>query len=403
MASKERIYLWTGKNQQGHTVNGEFVTSSVPMLRAHLRKQDISLISAAKKSFYAEWFKQKIPSVEITQFIRQLATLLKAGLPIVKALDLCSKDQKNGSLQSMLLSIRMNVESGQALSEAFAAHPKYFDSLLRSLVKAGEQAGGLEKMLERIAQYREKSLALRKKVKRALMYPTVIVVIALIVILVFLLFIVPAFDDLFRGMGSELPFLTQMMVEASAVIQQYWFYLIGSVVGFFVICRWLKRHYPPFANMLDILSLKVPLFGNLQQKFIIARFSRTLSTSYSAGLPLVESLLSVAQTAGNYVYQKALFKLQEEVAAGQFIHVAMREAKIFPSLAVQMMAVGEESAKLDETIGRLADIYEEEVDDVVDNLTQMIEPVILLVLGVVVCVLVLAMYMPIFKLGDAIR
>jgi type IV pilus assembly protein PilC len=373
------------------------------MVKADLRRQGIRPLKVRKKSaLFANSKKRKITPKDIAIFMRQLATMMSAGVPLVQSFEIIGRGHENPSMQELVLAIKGDVESGSTLANALAKHPLYFDELVCNLVVAGEQAGILEGLLDKIATYKEKTEALKAKIKKALTYPTAVIVVAFIVTAILLMFVVPTFQDLFEGFGADLPAFTRMVINLSEWMQANWWLLIlvlgGSGYGFIQA----KKRSPKFAHGLDRVMLKMPIIGEILRKAVIARYARTLSTMFAAGVPLVEAMESVAGAAGNAVYRDAILQMRDNVATGQQLQLSMQQTGLFPNMVVQMVAIGEESSSLDSMLAKVADFYEQEVDDAVDNLSSLLEPMIMAILGILVGGLVVAMYLPIFKMGSAI-
>jgi type IV pilus assembly protein PilC len=328
--------------------------------------------------------------------------MMSAGVPLVQSFEIIGRGHENPSMQDLILAIKADVESGSTLADSMAKHPLYFDELVCNLVNAGEQAGILEGLLDKIATYKEKTEALKAKIKKALTYPMAVIVVALVVTAILLIFVVPQFESLFKGFGADLPAFTRMVVDLSEWMQSYWWMALLSIGGAIYGFGQAKRRSVKFAHGLDRLSLKLPIIGEILTKAIIARYARTLSTMFAAGVPLVEAMESVAGTAGNAVYAEAILGMRDNVATGQQLQLSMAQTKLFPNMVVQMVAIGEESGSLDAMLSKVADFYEAEVDDAVDNLSSLLEPLIMSVLGILVGGLIVAMYLPIFKMGSAI-
>jgi type IV pilus assembly protein PilC len=373
------------------------------LARADLRRQGIKIVKVKKKRtplFGGR--KKKIKAKDIAVFSRQLATMLSAGVPLVQAFDIVGRGHSNPSMQDMLMAIKADVESGSTLQESLAKFPDHFDDLFCNLVRAGEQAGVLETLLHKIADYKEKIESIKGKIKKAMFYPAAVIVVAVIVTSILLIFVVPQFEQLFTGFGADLPAFTLMVIGISKWLQEWWYAaLVGCAATGYVFFR-LKRRSAAFGHMLDRLVLRIPVIGVILHKAAVARFARTLSTMSAAGVPLVEALQSVAGATGNVVYSEALLHIRDEVATGHQLQSSMRESNLFPNMVIQMVAIGEESGSLDSMLAKVADFFEEEVDNAVDALSSLIEPMIMVFLGVVVGGLVIAMYLPIFKLGSVV-
>jgi type IV pilus assembly protein PilC len=395
-------FLWEGTDRNGKKVKGKSLASDEASVRADLRRQGVvpTRIRKQRKSLFAG--RSKITTGDIAIFSRQLATMLAAGIPLVQSFEIIGTGHENVAMQKLILAVKADVEGGTSLAEALAKHPLYFDDLFVNLVEAGEQAGALETLLDKIATYKEKTEAIKKKIKKALTYPAAVLVVAFIVTTILLVFVIPSFEDLFKGFGADLPTFTRMVIDLSIFVRTQGVFLallIGGAIGAFL---YFKKRSRAFRHYLDRLALKTPVIGPILQKAAIARYARTLSTMFAAGVPLVEAMESVAGATGNIVYEQAVLKMRDEVATGQRLQQAMENTELFPNMVVQMIAVGEESGSLDEMSAKVADFYEEEVDNAVDNLSSLLEPMIMAVLGVLVGGLVVAMYLPIFKLGAVI-
>ena len=400
-------WVWEGADRSGKRQKGEVRALSEALAKAELRRQGIAPLRVKKKptplfSLSGGQKKQKITSKDVTVFSRQLATMVAAGVPLVQAFDIIAKGNDNISFQNLIGAVKGDIEAGSTLAEAMRKHPKVFDNLFCNLIYAGEQAGILESLLNKIAIYKEKTEAIKSKIKKAMFYPVAIVAVAIIISIILLLFVIPQFENLFSSFGAELPLPTQMVLAMSAFMQAYWFLIIGGLGGGVYGLIWAKKNSPKFNRVFDRAILQVPVFGPLVQKSIIARFARTLATMFAAGVPLVEAMESVAGAAGNTLYQDGIMKMREEVATGQRLQQAMNQATLFPNMVIQMVAIGEESGTLDGMLGKVADFYEEEVDDAVAGLSSLIEPMIMAVLGVLIGGLVISMYLPIFQMGAVV-
>ena len=399
-ATKEVTYSWEGKDKKGKAVKGEMRASGDSFVNATLRRQGIIVTKVKKQSSFAS--KGSVTDKDITLFTRQLATMMKAGVPLLQSFDIVGKGHSNPAVAKLLLDIKSDVETGSSMSAAFRKYPLYFDTLYCNLINAGEQAGILDTLLERLASYKEKIQAIKSKIKSALFYPISIIVVAFVIVAVIMIFVIPAFKELFDGFGAELPAPTLIVMKISEVFVQWWWAIFGSIGGgiWFFFYTW-KRSLTMQATM-DRLILKVPVFGPLIRKATIARWARTLATMFSAGVPLVEALDSVAGASGNRVYFDATKKIQSEISTGTSLTVAMQNTDVFPNMVLQMTAIGEESGALDSMLGKVADFFEAEVDDAVDALASLMEPVIMVVLGTLIGGLVIAMYLPIFKMGSVV-
>jgi len=394
-------FSWEGRDRKGMKVKGRTLGQSEQAVRVELRRQGIAA-TRIKKQSNALRKGGKVNAGDIAIFSRQLATMLGAGIPLVQAFEIIGAGHDKPSMQKLLLDIKSEIEGGTSLHEALAKHPLYFDDLFVNLVEAGEQAGALESLLDKIATYKEKTEAIKKKVKKALFYPAAVLVVALIVTTILLIFVIPQFESLFKGFGADLPAFTQMVINLSRFIQSKGIYILivlSAAVWFFLYTYKRSRKT---RELLDRAMLKFPIIGPILNKAAIARFARTLSTMFQAGVPLVEALESVAGATGNIVYEDATMKVRDEVATGQRLQRAMENTGLFPNMVVQMIAVGEESGSLDTMSGKVANFYEEDVDNAVDSMSSLLEPLIMAILGVLVGGLVIAMYLPIFKLGAVV-
>ena len=395
-------FVWEGTDRRGKKVKGKSMAANEAAVRADLRRQGVvpSRIRKQKQGMFSGG--GSITTADIAIFSRQLATMLAAGIPLVQAFEIVGTGHENAAMQKLILSIKADVEGGSALAEALAKHPLYFDDLFINLVEAGEQAGALETLLDKIATYKEKTEALKKKIKKALTYPAAVLVVAFVVTTILLIFVIPAFEDLFKGFGADLPTFTRMVIDLSVFVREKGWYIaiaIGAGIGTFF---YFKKRSRAMRHWIDRMSLKLPIIGSILQKASIARYARTLSTMFAAGVPLVEALESVAGATGNIVYEEGVLQMRDEVATGQRLQQAMENSDLFPNMVIQMIAVGEESGSLDEMSSKVADFYEEDVDNAVDNLSSLLEPMIMAILGVLVGGLVVAMYLPIFKMGSVI-
>jgi type IV pilus assembly protein PilC len=395
----DTLYLWEGKDSLKRTNSGEIRAIDLPTAKLQLRRQGINITQLKKKPTPRA---RKIKEKDLCVFTRQLATMMKAGVPLLQSFDIVARGHANPSVTKLLLDIRADVETGTSLSQAFRRYPQYFDKLFCNLVGAGEQAGILEDLLARLATYKEKTLALKGKIKSAMVYPAAVLGVAVIVTAVIMIWVVPSFKSVFESFGAELPLPTLIVIWLSDRFVEYWPMMIGSVaIAATVFIRSWKRS-PAMQAATDRLLLKLPVFGTVIRKAVIARWTRTLATMFSAGVPLVESLDSVGGASGNAVYHDATQKIASAVASGTSLTVAMQQSQVFPSMVTQMAAIGEESGSLDEMLRKVAEFYEEEVDAAVASLSSLMEPVIMVILGGLIGGLVVAMYLPIFKLGSVI-
>lgn len=399
-ANKQITYLWEGKDKKGKVLKGEMRASGEAVVNATLRRQGITVTKVKKQSAFAS--KGKISDKDITLFTRQLATMMKAGVPLLQAFDIVGKGHNNPAVAKLLGDIKADVETGSSLSAAFRKYPLYFDALFCNLVGAGEQAGILDTLLDRLATYKEKIQAIKSKIKSALTYPISIIVVAFFITAVIMIFVIPAFKELFSSFGADLPGPTVAVMAISDIFVEWWWAIFGSIgFGFWFFFYTWKRS-EKMQSTMDRLMLKMPIFGELIRKATIARFARTLSTMFAAGVPLVEALDSVAGAAGNRVYHDATKRIQSEISTGTSLTVAMQNAQVFPNMVIQMTAIGEESGALDSMLSKVADFFEAEVDDAVAAISSLMEPVIMVVLGVLIGGLVIAMYLPIFKMGQVV-
>src|ERR1700734_1533233 len=398
---KEIQFLWEGKDKRGKKVRGKALAANEAALRADLRRQGVA---ATRVKTPSNAFRSggKVLPTDIAVFARQLATMMAAGIPMVQAFEIIGNGHEKPAVQKLILDVKSSIEAGSTLHESLAKHPLYFDDLFVNLVHAGEQAGALETLLDKIATYKEKTEALKKKVKKALFYPAAVLVVAVIVTVILLIFVIPQFEELFKGFGADLPAFTQMVINLSKALQSDGIFIAAVVFGGFWTFFYFKKRSRKMREWLDRISLKVPIIGPILNKSAIARYARTLSTMFAAGVPLVEALESVSGACGNIVYEDAVMRMRDEVATGQRLQRAMENTGLFPNMVVQMIAVGEESGALDTMSGKVATFYEEDVDAAVDSMSSLLEPLIMAVLGVLVGGLVIAMYLPIFKLGAVV-
>ncbi|MEZ5542479.1 MAG: type II secretion system F family protein [Pseudomonadota bacterium] len=397
------LFIWTGTDKRGVKVKGQTRGSNPSLIRADLRKQGIKPLKVRKQStLFQKTDKKKIIPKDIAVFFRQLSTMMAAGVPLVQSFEIIGRGHDNAGMRDLILKIKADVESGTSLSESLAKHPLYFDALVVSLVNAGEQAGVLESLLDNIATYKEKTEYLKAKIKKAMFYPTAVIIVACIVTAILLIFVVPQFEELFTSFGADLPAFTRVVVNLSEFMQSYWWLIFGILAGSGVGFFQAKKRSRNFSRTLDRLILKMPIVGPIMHKAAVARYARTLSTMFAAGVPLVEALESVAGATGNVVYSDAVMMIRDSVATGQQLQFAMSQTGLFPNMVEQMVAIGEESGSLDAMLAKVADFFEQEVDDAVDALSSLLEPLIMSILGILIGGLVVAMYLPIFKMGAAI-
>ena len=396
-------FIWTGTDKRGVKVKGKTRNNNPALIKADLRKQGIRPLTVKKQStLFKKSAKKKIIPKDLAVFFRQLATMMSAGVPLVQAFEIIGRGHENAGMQELLLNIKAEIESGTTLADSMAKHPLYFDNLVISLVSAGEQAGVLETLLDKIATYKEKTEVMKSKIKKALFYPTAVIIVAFIVTAILLIFVVPQFEELFNNFGADLPAFTRVVVNLSEFMQAYWWIVFGIVTGIVIAFKEGKKRSQKFGRFLDRMILKMPVIGPIMHKAAVARYARTLATMFAAGVPLVDALQSVAGATGNVVYSDAVLMMRDSVATGQQLTFAMNQTGLFPNMVEQMIAIGEESGSLDSMLSKVADFYEQEVDDAVDALSSLLEPLIMSILGVLIGGLVVAMYLPIFKMGAAI-
>jgi type IV pilus assembly protein PilC len=398
---KETQFLWEGKDKRGNKVRGKALAANEAALRADLRRQGVA---ATRVKTQSKLFRSggRVTPEDIAVFSRQLATMMAAGIPMVQSFEIIGNGHEKPAMQKLVLDIKANIEGGSTLHESLAKHPLYFDDLFVNLVEAGEQAGALETLLDKIATYKEKTEALKKKIKKAMFYPAAVLVVAVAVSIILLIFVIPQFEELFKGFGADLPAFTQMVVNLSRFVQHQGWWMIIVVIGAIFAFMYFYRRSKKMQRNIDRALLKFPIIGPILQKSAIARFARTLSTMFAAGVPLVEAMQSVAGATGNIVYEEATLRMKDEVATGQRLQRAMENVGLFPNMVVQMIAVGEESGSLDTMSGKVAEFYEAEVDNAVDSMSSLLEPLIMAILGILVGGMVIAMYLPIFKLGQVV-
>ena len=401
-SKRETQFIWEGKDKRGNKVRGKSLASNEATLRADLRRQGVAATRVKTQGKPLFGGGGSVSNEDIAVFSRQLATMMAAGIPMVQSFEIVGNGHEKPAMQKLVLDIKNNIEGGSTLHESLAKYPLHFDNLFVNLVEAGEQAGALESLLDKIATYKEKTEALKKKIKKALFYPIAVLCVAVIVSLILLIFVIPQFEALFKGFGAALPAFTQMVVNLSRFVQhQGWWCAILIGGSFWAFFYFLKRSRK-MQLMMDRIMLKVPIIGPILVKSAIARYARTLSTMFAAGVPLVEAMGSVAGATGNIVYEEAVYRMKDEVATGQRLQRAMENTGLFPNMVIQMIAVGEESGALDTMSGKVAEFYETEVDNAVDSMSSLLEPIIMAILGVLVGGMVIAMYLPIFKLGSVV-
>ncbi|UQY36103.1 type II secretion system F family protein [Pseudomonas fulva] len=401
-AAKTSTFVWEGKDRKGSVVKGELSGQNPALIKAHLRKQGINPTKVRKKGMSLLGGGKKIKPMDIALFARQMATMMKAGVPLLQSFDIIADGVEKPSMRKLVDELKQHVAAGNSFADALRTKPEYFDNLFCNLVEAGEQAGALENLLDRVATYKEKTEALKAKIKKAMNYPIAVVAVAIIVTCILLIKVVPQFQELFSGFGAELPAFTLFVIGISEGLQEWWFIVLIALIAAGYAFTQAKRRSEKFRDWLDRTVLKAPIIGNIIYKSSIARYARTLSTTFSAGVPLVEALDSVAGATGNVVFRNAVFKIKQDVTSGMQLNFSMRSTNVFPSMAIQMTAIGEESGALDSMLDKVASYYEAEVDNAVDGLTALMEPLIMSVLGVLVGGLIIAMYLPIFQLGSVV-
>lgn len=402
-AIKQNTFSWEGIDKRGQIVKGEISGSSVSLAKAMLRRQGVNPTKVRKKAKpLFSGGKKRIKAKDISIFSRQLSTMMDSGVPLVQAIDIIGRGHDNPGMQELMTSIRVDIESGSNLSDALGKHPFQFDELYCNLVSAGEHAGILDNILDKIATYKEKTEAIKGKVKKAMIYPTAITIVAFVITSILMIFVIPQFSTLFAGFGAELPAMTKFVIAMSGFFEQWWWAIFGAIGGGIYGFMEAKKRSKGFRHFLDRLLLKLPILGPILTKAAIARYARTLSTMFAAGVPLVEAMESVAGAVGNIVYGEAVLKMRDEVSTGTQLNTAMRQTRLFPNMVVQMTAIGEEAGSIDTMLDKVADFYEEEVDNAVDGMSSLMEPVIMVVLGGLIGGLVIAMYLPIFQMGKIV-
>ncbi|WP_019604386.1 type II secretion system F family protein [Teredinibacter turnerae] len=401
-ASSE-LFIYKGVDKRGNKVTGEVTSQSSTMAKAQLLKQGIraNAVRRKPKPMFSGG-KKKIKPMDIALFTRQMATMMKAGVPLVQSFDIVAGGAENKTLAELILSVKEDVAAGGGFAASLRKHPKYFDDLFCNLVESGEQSGALETMLDRIATYKEKTEQLKAKIKKAMTYPIAVIVVAIVVTGILLVKVVPQFAETFSSFGADLPAFTLFVLHLSELAQKYWFIVLAALIAFFLSFGKLKEKSKTFRDLVDKYSLKAPIVGNILYQSIVARFARTLSTTFSAGVPLIDALQSVAGATGNSIYEKAVLQIRDEVSTGTQLNVAINHSKVFPAMLIQMATIGEESGALDEMLDKVANYYEEAVDNLVDSLTSLLEPMIMSVLGILVGGLMIAMYLPIFQIGQVV-
>jgi len=395
------VFIWQGLNRKGKKVSGELSATSLLDLKAQLRKQGITpgRIKKKPKPLFGLGGDKKIIPADIAVITRQIATMLGAGVPLVQTIEMIGKGHNNGNMQKLLAEIGNKLQSGIPLSDCLRDHPKYFDDLYCDLVASGEQSGSLETIYDRIATYKEKAEALKSKIKKAMTYPIAVLIIAAIVTSILLIFVVPVFQDIFASFGAELPAFTLLVIGISEFMQAYWYIMLAAIFIAGFLFKRAHLNSQAFRDSVDKKILKIPVIGELLEKAAVARYARTLSTTFAAGVPLIDALESAAGASGNAVFRDAILEIRSEVSSGMQMNLAMRNCNIFPDMVIQMVAIGEESGAVDDMLAKVATVYEQQVDDAVDSLTSLLEPMIMAVLGVVIGGLIIAMYLPIFQIG----
>lgn len=396
---KEFTFNWEGKDKTGKIVRGEMRAASEAVVNTTLRRQGIMPTKVRKQSFRGGG---RVTEKDVAMFTRQMATMMRAGVPLLQAFDIVGKGASNAAVSRLLADLKSEVETGSALNQAFRKHPLHFDALYCNLIQAGEQAGILDSLLERLATYKEKILAIKAKIRSAMFYPIAVLVVAFVVTAVIMIWVIPAFKKVFSSFGADLPAPTLLVMAISDFFVAYWWAIFGAIGGGLYAFFYMWKRSVPMQIALDRFFLRLPIFGEVLRKATLARWTRTLSTMFAAGVPLVESLSSVGPASGNYVYRVATQQIQNEVSTGTSLTVAMQNSDVFPSMVIQMVSIGEESGQLDSMLGKIADFYDQEVDDAVEALSSLLEPLIMVVLGVLIGGMVVAMYLPIFKLGAVI-
>lgn len=401
-ALKTSVFAWEGTDRKGAKIKGELSGQSPALVKAQLRKQGINPLKVRKKAAPLFSAGKKIKPMDIALFTRQMATMMKAGVPLLQSFDIIGEGFENPNMRKLIDDVKQEVAAGNSFAASLRKKPMYFDDLYCNLVDSGEQSGALETLLDRIATYKEKTESLKAKIKKAMTYPIAVIVVAVIVTAILLIKVVPQFESVFQGFGAELPAFTQMVVNLSRGLQEWWFVVLGVMFAAAFAFTQAHKRSEKFRDFLDRTLLKAPIIGDILYKAVVARFARTLATTFAAGVPLVDALDSVAGATGNVVFRNAVNKIKIDVSSGTQLNFSMRNTGIFPTMAVQMTAIGEEAGSLDEMLDKTASYYEEEVDNAVDNLTTLMEPMIMAVLGVLVGGLIVAMYLPIFQLGAVV-
>ena len=401
-ALKQNTFSWEGKDSKGQKVKGESTGANIALVKASLRRQGIIPNKVRKKSKPLFAVGKSIKAGDIAIFSRQLATMMASGVPLVQGFEIIGRGHDNPRMQDLLITVKNDIEGGSNLSDALAKHPLYFDDLFCNLVRAGEHAGILDSILDKVATYKEKTEAIKGKIKKALFYPTAVIVVAFLITAILMIFVIPEFENLFSGFGADLPAVTKFVINLSKIFQNWWWAIFGTIGLTIYGVMQAKRRSKAFQEFLDKVMLKAPIIGPILNKAAIARYARTMATMFAAGVPLVEAMESVAGAVGNVVYGAAVLRMRDEVATGTQLNVAMKSSGMFPNMVVQMTAIGEEAGSMDTMLSKVADFYEEEVDNAVDGLSSLLEPIIMAILGVLIGGLVVAMYMPIFQMGKVV-
>lgn len=401
-AAKMGVFTWEGTDRKGGKVKGELSGANTALIKAQLRKQGINPTKVRKKGMSLLSAGKKIKPMDIALFTRQMATMMGSGVPLLQSFDIIGEGFDNPNMRKLVEEIKQEVASGNSLANSLRKKPRYFDDLYCNLVDAGEQSGALESLLDRVATYKEKTESLKAKIKKAMTYPIAVIVVAVIVSAILLIKVVPQFQSVFQGFGAELPAFTMFVIHISEALQTWWFAVLIVLFGIGFALGQAHRRSEKFRDAVDRGVLKIPVIGQIIYKSAVARYARTLATTFAAGVPLVEALDSVAGAAGNVVFRNAVYRIKQDVSSGTQLNFSMRTTGVFPSMAIQMAAIGEESGSLDAMLDKVASFYEEEVDNAVDNLTTLMEPLIMAVLGVLVGGLIIAMYLPIFQLGSVV-
>ncbi|MDH0097397.1 type II secretion system F family protein [Pseudomonas sp. GD04158] len=401
-ALKTSTFVWEGTDKRGGKVKGTLSGQNIALIKAQLRKQGINPTKVRPESSFSLGKGKKIKPLDIALFTRQMATMMKAGVPLLQSFDIIAEGFENPNMRKLVDDLKQEVSAGNSFASALRKQPQYFDDLYCNLVESGEQSGALENLLDRVATYKEKTEALKAKIKKAMTYPIAVIVVAIVVSVILLVKVVPAFESVFQGFGAELPAFTLMVLGLSEALQNWWLLMVFIVFSFSFLIKELNQRSERFRDTKDRALLKLPIIGDILYKSAVARYARTLSTTFAAGVPLVDALDSVSGATGNVVFRNAVHKIKTDVSSGTQLNFSMRTTNVFPSMAVQMTAIGEESGALDDMLDKVASFYEAEVDNMVDNLTALMEPMIMAVLGVLVGGLIIAMYLPIFQLGNVV-